>query len=113
MPSCVVGGVTIPIAHGGVAHHYEEYGGDEVRMEDGSLRSTRKGFKSAWELRTPLISAANLATYEAAVDAAAPITCSGDALGASFSCAATKVAADRVESLATVFYILHFRLRQI
>lgn len=114
MASVIVGGVSASIIQdGGVRHSYEEYGGDRVRMEDGSLRQTVKGRKNVWQLVTALMTAADASTLEAAIVTAPPITCSGDVLGATFNCAAELTEKERVPIAAAVLYRVHFTLREI
>lgn len=114
MANVVIGSASAAIARDGVTHSYEEYGGDRVRMEDGSLRVTCKGRKNVWELISTLLTSGAAATLEAAIVATAPLTCSGDALGASFSCAGELLAKDRVPVAGgTIKYRVRFRLREI
>jgi hypothetical protein len=115
MPNVVVGGVNATVLRdGGVDHEYEEYGGDRVRMDDGTLRVTVKGRKSIWHLVTAaFLSAGDAATLEAAIVGAPPVTCSGDALGASFSCAGVLHKKERQSIRGTVKYRIHFTLLEI
>lgn len=115
MANVVIGGTNATVLReGGVDHEYEEYGGARKRMEDGSLRVTVKGFKNVWHLVTAtLLNATDAATLEAAIRTAPPITCSGDALGASFSCAGIVHSKERVVQRGTVKYRVHFSLLEI
>lgn len=113
MANVVVGAVSASLLRDGVTQEYQEYGGDRVRMESGALVSTVKGRKNIWHLVTTLLNATDAATLETAIVASPPITCSGDALGASFSCAGVLTAKERVVSLGTVWYRVHFDLMEV
>lgn len=115
MANVVIGGTNASVLRdGGVDHEYEEWGGDRVRMDDGTLRVTVKGRKNRWRFATAgLLDATAAATLEAAIVAAAPVTCSGDALGASFSCAGILHAKERVSQRGTVKYRIRFSLWEI
>ena len=114
MANVTVGAVSASVMRdGGVQHEYEDVGGDRVRMEDNSLRVSVKDTKNVWHLVTTLLSAADATSLATAVAAAPPITCSGDALGASFSCAGILHSKDRVAVLGTVKYRLRFSLVEI
>lgn len=113
MANVVIGGTNATVQREGVEHEYEDYGGGIERMEDGSKRDTRKGRKNVWRFVTTLLSAADASTLETAIAAAPPITCSGDALGASFSCIGVLVAKPRETILGTVMYRVRFELHEV
>lgn len=114
MPNVTVGAVSVSVPReGGVEHGYEEYGGDRVRMEDGSLRDSTKGRKNVWTIVTSLLTAADAATLEVAIVTAPPIACSGDGLGASFSCAGQLLDKPRFTVRGVVKYRVHFRLIEV
>jgi hypothetical protein len=109
----VIGGTNATVQREGVDHQYEDYGGAIERMEDGSKRDTRKGRKNVWRFVTTLLSEANAATLEAAIVAAPPITCSGDALGASFSCIGVLIAKPRETVMGVVQCRVRFELHEV
>jgi hypothetical protein len=114
MANVTVAGASASIMHdGGVTHEYVSYGGDRVRMEDGSLRVTEKGRKNQWTLITTIIDASAASTLETAIVGAAPLTCSGDALGGSFSCSGILLEKERVVVRGVVKYRVHFALWEI
>jgi hypothetical protein len=108
-----VAGTDAAVFYDGQDHEYEDYGGDLARMDDGSLRDSRKGRKNIWKLVSTLLSAANAATLETAITTAPPLTCSGDVLGATFSCVGVLVKKQRVVTNGTVMYRVHFELREV
>lgn len=114
MANVVIGGTNATVLNdGGVDHEYEDYGGDIVQMDDGSHRDTRKGRKNVWKFVTTLLSEANAATLETAITTAPPITCSGDALGASFSCIGVLRGKPRVNILGVVMCRVRFELWEL
>ncbi len=114
MSILVVAGVTVTVRQdGGVAHRYEEVGGDRVRMDDNSLAVTVKTLKNVWTIVTSLYDSATAATLEAAVVGAPPLTCTGDLLGASFSCAGVLLEKERVPIGGSIYFRVHFELREI
>lgn len=60
--------------------------GAETRAFAGALRSQVRGRKRQWRFTTSLMTAAEVATFRALVDAGQFVTCSGDALGGSVTC---------------------------
>jgi hypothetical protein len=114
MADLVVGAVTVAVAREGVEHSFREYGGDRVVMEDGSMRVSVKGRKNVWRFRTASpLSGANATSLVNAVIAAPPVTCSGDILGASFSCAGEVHQRQPVSILGTVMYYVSFTLYEV
>jgi hypothetical protein len=114
MAALVVGGVTVLVARDGADQDFEEYGGDRARMEDGSLRTSVKGQKNVWSLRTAApLTGANADTLIAAIRGAPPVTCTGDILGASFSCAGQVHKKLPVSVRGTVKFHVHFTLFEI
>lgn len=114
MADVTVAGTDATVFHDGHDHDYEDYGGDLARMEDGSLRDSRKGRKNVWRLVTgTLLSAANAATLETAITGAPPLTCSGDVLGGTFSCVGVLKKKQRITTLGTVMYRIHFELHEV
>ena len=114
MADLVVGGVTVSVARDGADNDQEEYGGDRARTESGALRTSVKGYKNVWHFRTAAaLSGANADTLITAIRGAPPVTCSGDILGASYSCAGQVHKKQPISMLGTVMYHVHFSLFEI
>lgn len=114
MADVVVGGVSVSVLRsGGAGHEYQEFGGDRIRMDDGSMRVTAKGRKNHWSFMTSRLNASDASTLETAIVGAPPVTCSGDLLGASFSCAGILHRRERVSFQGTIWYHVHFSLEEI
>lgn len=114
MADVVVGSVNVSVLRSsGAGHDYEEFGGDRTRMDDGSQRVTVKGRKNVWSFVTSRLNASDASTLETAIVAAPPITCSGDLLGGSFSCAGILLRKERVSFTGTIWYHVHFSLSEV
>lgn len=114
MADVVVGGVNVSVLRdAGTGHEVEEYGGSRKRMANGALRVTVKGRKQKWTFVSTRLNATDRDTLVTALNTAPPITCSGDCLGASFSCAAIWHESERVSFMGTIWYHVHFSLVEI
>lgn len=114
MADVVVGSVSLSVLRSeGAGHEYEDFGGDIVRMEDGSARDSRKGRKNMWSFVSILLNASDATALETAVVTAPPITCSGDLLGASFSCIGILHSKEPISVMGTIWYHVHFSLKEV
>lgn len=80
MPYLVVGGVTTEVAPGASSRSVTEIG-DRARAFDGTLRSTVRGRKKAWEFTTVPMTKAAADTLETALNGTLPVAVSGDTTG--------------------------------
>lgn len=87
MPFLTVGGVTVPVALDGFQEADVREIGDRVAAFDGTLRSTVRDRKQRWKIATRWLSSAEYTSVRGALEASAPVSCAGDALGTTVSCA--------------------------
>lgn len=114
MADVTVGGVNVSVLRSeGAGHEVEEGGGSRKRMQSGDMRVTVKWRKQSWSFVSVLLNATDRDTLVTALNTAPPITCSGDCLGASFSCAAIWHRSERVSLSGTIWYHVHFSLVEI
>jgi len=86
MSFLVIAGQTVPVMEGQTAERVERFGQESPAFA-GNLRSSIRVEKRRWSVTSGLLTQAELATLKAAVALGAHVTCSGDAMGGSVTCA--------------------------
>jgi hypothetical protein len=110
MPFLVVGAVTLAVTEIIEVQALEV--GDRYETFDGSERTSVSAYKRRWEGVTRPLTPAEFATYRAALIAAPPLACSGDALGGATSCSATITSAPYVRDGVSHRQVIEFELRE-
>lgn len=83
MPALVVGGITIPVAPGGISRDRLDMV-DRARAMDGTYRASATGNpKREWRFSTPPVARSLADFYEVVLGGVGAVTCSGDILGGS------------------------------
>lgn len=83
MASLIVGGITVPVAPGGISRDRLDWV-DRSRAFDGTYRASATGNpKREWSFSTPPITRANADFYEVLLGNVSAKACSGDILGGS------------------------------
>lgn len=113
MPFLVIAGITVPVAPNGAQILAPERVGSSARAFDGSLRTTVRDEKKAWRFRTPARPPSTWAALKDAIDSGTFVTCSGDALGASFTCEVMLGDSDLVQVAGGFREALTLTLRQV
>lgn len=81
MPALVIGGVTVPVAPGGISRPRMDMA-DRARAFDGTYRASVTGNpKRDWILSTPPVPRSTADLYELVLGLTTPQLCSGDILG--------------------------------
>jgi hypothetical protein len=87
MPALVIGGTTIQAFRESVPRILEEVGADRSRMVNAAMRQLEGVRKNSWSFHSKLLTYTELTTVLLpALQAAPPIACSGDILGAAYNC---------------------------
>lgn len=97
MPFLTIAGITVPVSSQGASQGATEVVGNESRAYAGSLRTTVRAEKRAWQFTTKTMSAADAAALVAAVAGGVYVAVAGDAIGSSISCRVTVTSAPFVQ----------------
>ena len=116
MALLIVAGTTVPVAPDSVTRRIVLIG-DQDRAYDGTLLSTKSGFKYEWDVLTAPAAVATINTIEASLESNAELACSGDEMDGTVNCYAEGDWRRRTISSPSEVdgrrLILEFTLRQV